>query len=175
MGTVVWVMRSPEVSPSSHDVVIACVVSSQKRGVDMTRGNYVSATIRGIRRPHGQATADNGDFPRSVKRGARPGCPLPFPSLFLHLCASCGERPALRLRAFFTGGGYGARHVQPSVGLSAAYGRIHGGIFHVFCRCVKLKNCPFLIKCIGEGFSFVTNRTIHYESRRPPCLARHPI
>ena len=93
---------SPERSPSSHDVVIACVVSSQKRGVDMTRGNYVSATIRGIRRPHGQATADNGDFPRSVKRGARPGCPLPFPSLFLHLCASCGERPALRLRAFFT-------------------------------------------------------------------------
>lgn len=38
-----WVMRSPEVSPSSRDVVIACVVSSQKRGVDMTRGNYDSA------------------------------------------------------------------------------------------------------------------------------------
>ena len=34
---------SPERSPSSHDVVIACVVSSQKRGVDMTRGNYDSA------------------------------------------------------------------------------------------------------------------------------------
>ena len=43
MGTVVWVMRSPEVSPSSRDAVIACVVSSQKRGVDMTRGNYESA------------------------------------------------------------------------------------------------------------------------------------
>lgn len=36
-------MRSPEVSPSSRDAVIACVVSSQKRGVDMTRGNYDSA------------------------------------------------------------------------------------------------------------------------------------
>lgn len=34
---------SPERSPSSRDVVIACVVSSQKRGVDMTRGYYVSA------------------------------------------------------------------------------------------------------------------------------------
>lgn len=45
VGTVGWVMRGPEVSPSSRDVVIACVVSSQKRGVDMTRGYYVSATI----------------------------------------------------------------------------------------------------------------------------------
>lgn len=43
VGTVGWVMRSPEVSPSSRDAVIACVVSSQKRGVDMTRGNYDSA------------------------------------------------------------------------------------------------------------------------------------
>ena len=43
VGTVGWVMRGPEVSPSSRDVVIACVVSSQKRGVDMTRGYYVSA------------------------------------------------------------------------------------------------------------------------------------
>lgn len=34
---------SPERSPSSRDVVIACVVSSQKRGVDMTRGYYESA------------------------------------------------------------------------------------------------------------------------------------
>ena len=34
---------SPERSPSSRDAAIACVVSSQKRGVDMTRGNYDSA------------------------------------------------------------------------------------------------------------------------------------
>ena len=40
-------LGSPERYPSSHDVVIACVVSSQKRGVDMTRGNYVSANNMG--------------------------------------------------------------------------------------------------------------------------------
>ena len=38
---------SPERSPSSRNVVIACVVSSQKRGVDMTRGYYVSAAMCG--------------------------------------------------------------------------------------------------------------------------------
>lgn len=36
-------LGSPERYPSSRDAVIACVVSSQKRGVDMTRGNYDSA------------------------------------------------------------------------------------------------------------------------------------
>ena len=43
---------SPERSPSSLDAVIACVVRSQKRGVDSTRGNYVSAVmLDGYRHP----------------------------------------------------------------------------------------------------------------------------
>lgn len=33
-GTAVWVMRSPEVSPSSLDVVIAPVICWQKRGTE---------------------------------------------------------------------------------------------------------------------------------------------
>ena len=33
-GTAVWVMRSPEVSPSSLDVVIAPVICWQKRGAE---------------------------------------------------------------------------------------------------------------------------------------------
>lgn len=67
---------SPERSAPSPDAVIACVVRSQKRGVNSTRGNYDSANYMGYRRAAWPGhSGRRGRFPLSAKGVRDPNAP----------------------------------------------------------------------------------------------------